>query len=636
MSYLTPDLTGKNILYKVENDRRLVIVNNQSIDFHDSIFLNSIEIQLISTVANSATPIHLVQGLDWSITASDIDYEAMAAMRLREKTFKETLVHSLTIIKPHVADYTININYQKLYAVTSEIVLQSSPKKMNINPEVLYEMIEMVRRHELLLAPISNVHSITIKKPRLLEPDPHKENLDNVITEETYSLNVPSNVCVVHPVCGPFFKDSISIKRLDIDALLVEGTDYVIYGLDFAKTKNTTNTSGIYKFILFVKPFVCDVSIDYHAYGGDPTLDDLKAHDEAINNILAYIKDAQLLTAETVKNVPLVIEIINRVVGLEEFMRRLATEGRPTYGDVSSGGSLLLKVASPDTKFHWWTIAELYQIAGSTDVFVSGIMKMNVQTLLTKFSFSSYVNVDLNNPVNPLEVKVPTSLYPIGYVPYEDYSDLDNILRPQFRIIWNANTRNGSGIYLQIGMTLKTVVEETIVVEDVSGAESCWKRIPSSITAVLPQDTLITLPDGNSVWDIDNIDSKQESYLIPLTEGHIVWAGTEQLNRPNSGRKNIRLVHFLEKNTDISRVRKIRCDLEELNANKFPIYFDVISGSQDLLGVTAFNYNGKAVFMNVRMLRNTISKEIELTVDIDVTAGLSSNELNLRQVIIYT
>ena len=634
MSLLTPDLTGKNLNCRVENDQRIVIVQDQVIEFHDSVFADSIEMVLIGTVTKP-----LVKDLDWAILDGDIDYEAMAAMRLREPTFSSVLVKSVTMIKTYVADYKIALVYQKLYPLPSSLALQNAPEKVEFTPEAWLDLLETVKRHDLLLAPISDVHSETfIKNPKLLEPDPNQEREANKIIDEVYSLNVPNKVAVIHPINGAFFKDSLSIKRTDLDVgnELVYGEDYIVYGYDSYKTANTLNTSGVYKFISFLKPFVCDVSISYHAYGGDPTLYDIKAHDESINNIVEYILNAQLLTAETVQNAPVIINMINKLSALEEEMRRLANQGRPTYGDATNGTTLLKKISSVDTNFHWWTIAELYKVSGSDEVFISGTLRINVQTLLTKFAFTAYVTVNLDNPIDQLKVTVPSSLTPLGYIPYNDYSELDQIIRPQFRIIWNQNAVQNSGIYLQIGMALKTTATETIAVEDVSGLESCWKIIPSPEEAVLPEDDMLTLPSQNHIWSTENPDSRQESYLIPLRDGNIIWAGTEALNRPTTGIKHLELVHFLENEVDISRVRQIRFDLEEVGANKFPVYINVNPGTEDLMGSTSFSYNGKAAYLIGRLRRNPVSEEIELIVDADITAGLASTQLNLRHVIIYT
>lgn len=316
-------------------------------------------------------------------------------------------------------------------------------------------------------------------------------------------------------------------------------------------------------------------------------------------------------------------------------MRRLATTGRPTYGDVSHGGCLRKRIASNDTEHHWWTIASLYKVEGSNDVFVADTMKLRIQSFYTKFSFDAIVNVNLLHPTDKLDVKILSATYPKGYIPFEDYTELQNIIRPQFRIIWNDNTVQNSGAFLQIGLRLKNVAEETLAIEDWSGPESAWKLIASPDEAVFPEDGILTLPNDTHVWDTSNPDSRSISYLAPFPDGHLIWAGSEALNRPSAGWKNLNLMHILENEIDISKIKRIRCDLEEQGTNKFPVTMDLIPGSNDLIGNTSFTYNGKPAYITGRIYRNPSTGVIEVSVNAEIVAGLTSNQLNLRQVLIF-
>ena len=287
MSYLTPDLTGTLDNYKIINDKRYIISPNQIVEFYDTVFLDSIEIVLEGTIS-----VPLVQGYDWEVY--DVDYNAIGAMMLASPSFDKTLVKSIRMIKPHNANYKINMSYQKLYPVTSSVALEQTPAKIELTPELIYDLLESVKRHEALLAPIQDIHALNATQAKLLEPDPHKENEHNFIEEEIFSVNVPGNVAVIHPRYGSFFKDSLTVKYTVTDTVLVEGEDYEVYGLDYSKTKNTSNTSGVYKFILITKAYVGDISISYHAYGGDPALEDLRTHDQTINNIIYYLSNISI------------------------------------------------------------------------------------------------------------------------------------------------------------------------------------------------------------------------------------------------------------------------------------------------------------------------------------------------------
>ena len=642
MSYLTPDLTGTLDNYKIINDKRYIISPNQIVEFYDTVFLDSIEIVLEGTIS-----VPLVKGYDWE--AYDVDYNAIGAMMLASPSFDKTLVKSIRMIKPHNSNYKINMSYQKLYPVTSSVALEQTPAKIELTPELIYDLLESVKRHEALLAPIQDIHAINATQAKLLEPDPNKEDPNNFIEEEIFSVNVPGNVAVIHPKYGSFFKDSLTLKYTVTNIPLVEGEDYEVYGLDHAKTKNTSNVTGVYKYILITKAYVGDISISYHAYGGDPSVEDLRTHDQTINNIIYYLTDSNFLNTETLSSAPIISKITNKLNALEEKMRRMSLDGAASYGDVSSGKTLLKKISSEDTELHWYTIASLYKVAGSNTIYTSDVLKINVQTLMSKFSFVAYVNVDLNNETNKLEVTVPSSLYPRGYVPYVDYSKVGEIVRPQFRIIYNESTKETSGIYLQIGLRLINTSHETLCIEDVSGKESCWKLIDDPVNTVNggDEDDNILLPSENHRWKIGVTDSVASTYLIPLTEGHLTWSGSEQLNRPG-GSKEISLEgHLLEDNIDISRIKKVRLNLLEetgtttnpngeviSTGNRFPVDINFASGNEDLYGNTAFVYNNDHAYINMSIVK--VNGEIVMRLNANIRAGLSSNVLMLRDVVIYT
>ena len=627
--YLTPDLTGLNELYKVNNDQRMIITNDQIVTFTSAIFIDSLQIIQLGTINKV-----LVKNADWAI--EELDIEAMSSMKLLDSTFVKQLVKSIRIIKPYIgAEYKINCSYQKLYPVPHLMALYRNDEPLTVTPDLIQHMLELLKRHDYLLSPIKDVHSVVETNPLLLEADPHKERPENYIIDELHLVNVPENVDVIHPIGGAFFKDSLTIKHIQTGNNLVENVHYRVFGVDIEKTTITSNPSGVYRFIILLNGFVGSVKLSYHAYGGEPTISDVRALDETNNNLLAYITEAQLLTPETVSATPTIVLLRNKIEALEENMRKLAIAGRPSYGDVSHGGCLKKRIAATDTEHHWWSIASLFKVNGSDEVFVADTMKLRIQTLYTKFAFDVIINVNLLHPTDKLDVKILSATYPKGYVPFEDYTELQNLMRPQFRVIWNDNTAQQSGALLQIGFRLKTVAEETIAVEDWSGNESAWLLLPTPIEAVFPEDSILQLPNTNHIWDLLNPDSNSVSYLAPFPDGHLVWAGIEALNRPSSGWKNIQLAHILEKEIDISKIKKMRFDLEELGANRFPVTVDFIPGTEDLVGNSSFTYNGKPAYITGRVYRNPVNGNIEMSANAEIVAGLTATQLNLRQVLIF-
>ena len=139
--YLIPDLTGENALYKISNDIKRIIKQDQVVSLYDSVFKDTLVITLLGTTNNKDTQRTLVEGDDWVIQDSDIDYSAMSDMRLLDDTFNRTLIKSVTFVKPFVADYTVNFSYQRLYPVTAEVLIKQSDHIVEFTPDVLLAMM---------------------------------------------------------------------------------------------------------------------------------------------------------------------------------------------------------------------------------------------------------------------------------------------------------------------------------------------------------------------------------------------------------------------------------------------------------------------------------------------------------------
>lgn len=635
MSYQIPDLTGTNPSYYVGNAKYRVVAPNQKIELHDAVYADSLVISLEGTTITSSG---FAKDLDWTINETDIDYTLMGQLQRLDSDFDKIVVKSITVVRPFSIPYNLNFAYQKVYPSEIAYIRNNPTKNVNFTPDVLGYMLGSLANLEMATAPIKDVTAATTKKPLLLEPDPDMQRPENFIAEESWNVDVPNSVSMIHPIAGAYFRNSLTVAYsniLDVHGekqKLVEGTDYIVTGLDYWKTKHTSNPSGVYSFIVITTAYVGELTISYHAYGGEATVYDVRALAETCASFYKYVTDAQLLTESTLGATGPFMGLVDRVTTLETTMRRLATEGRPTYAEDQR--SLLKRIQSPDTEFHWWTIGELYKVAGSDTVFTSEIAHIQIQTLYTKFLIDAFISIDLTNDYAKFRVDTTTALGPMGYIPYKDDSELESVIRPQFRIVWNANTRESSGIYLQLGMRLKTVANETVAVADLSGVESCFKLSKEIPDYTLPEDDTLLLPSGNHLWDSMNPDSRQNSQLIPMKYGHVIWAGSTPMNRPESGWREINLVHFLEKEVDINKISTVTCFLEEDSSNRFSVVVPCVSVENVLTGVATFSYANKAASIVFRGSRDPATDEIIAVVQTEITAGLSSNPLYLRYVVV--
>lgn len=627
-----PDVTGQHPDYLIDNFVKVVMVQDQKLSIPAVAFENSISVSMISTV----NIVPLEKGKDWVIRDDDIDYDAMSQLKLLNPLFNKRVVKSITMVRPFVTEYKVNIIFQSVYMTDSSYKLHHDTL-IEPTPESMADAVARIEYLESITTPV-DMAVPDDKEPKLLEIDPGMVLVANKIVNEDHDINVPRNKMFIKPTGGPFYKSSLSITKVDTGRVLVEGVDYHVVGLDIGRTKATTTTDQVYKFIMFITPLVGNVRINYHAYGGEVTLYDARVMEEEINSILSYLSKSQFLTPDDLGHTTPINNIYNKLARMEDNMRRLCIFGTPSYGDVSHGGSLRKKIDAGDMEMHWWSIATLYKVDGAEDIVISDTAKLRISTLYTKFVFDAIVTVNLNAPENErLQVSVLSPIYPKGYIAFTDYEGLNYLVRPQFRILWNAHPNKDSGIVLQMGFPLKQFVEETIGVDDWSGTESCWKLIPEVAAAATPEDNHIVLPNGD-IWDNLTSYSHSESMLVPFPDGHIIWAGSTPLNRPIAGGLHFDLNHFMEKDIDIRKIRKMRFDLaEQGNVNyKYCVMVHFVPGSEDMIGSTHFSYNGETAVMQGHIRRNAYTDLVDVKVDATINAGVSANELVLRHVIVFT
>lgn len=627
------DLTGKHPNHRVENKVVHVFRMDQTIDLDTPVFADSIKVVLLSGGVN----VTLEKDKDYYIpetliTSCDND---MSRAKLLDKSFNEVLCRGF-IMRMAVDDagYSIAITYQRLYPIQYKGIYHHG-EPLVITPDVIYSLIQDVEQLVLLNSRVTEVGDLTEDKGKYLPIDVDKTNPNNFIEDEVCVVNVLDNRAIILPTCGSFYLDSVIVKHPATNSVLEKDKDYLIIGMDEARTKATSHTSPVYQFIAITAPIVGEVHISYHAFGGMPTVDNYRDLLDNINNVISYLNNANTLTAESLGNTPLMIALFERMSKLEESMRRL--EGKPSYGDITSGKSIYMKLFTDKPGLHWYTIASLYKVNGGRDISTADTMNFRLQTKQSHIQVQCAVAVDLHNEHGTkMNVSTVSENYPRGYVPFVDYSKQDRIIRPQLRVVW-ANDGELSGAYLQLGFELKGMAEEGICIEDMSGHESCWKLVDETVEVTQPDDNNFILPNGKSVWSKLSATCHQESMLIPYKDGHLIWSGEIQMNRPNEGWQQVHLHDadlMVDKNTDITRFQKLRLDIAEEGGMQFPIDIHFNSGYSPLKGHGTFTYMDRPVYVNVTMFRE--NDELECIINFDVTAGSDNNKLTIRDLVIYT
>lgn len=474
--------------------------------------------------------VQLNPGIDYTIRTSDIAYDAMGKAKVGNRDFDDQLIHSVTMLMTPPEDVEISLAYNTLemsYITHNTVDLDN----IELTPELIHELSQTIAYLRDTRNPIENLLSDTVAVSPTLDVDLTGSAPSNLIPGEIHGINAQSGRVYIRPVAGSFYRDSVVIRVVSTNTLLVPGTDYRVIGNNTVKTTQTSNTSGVYDVIFITAALVGNVSVTYQAFGGEVSRKDIDNMFNVMVNVVEYINNAAFLNPNTVGSTPVFLQLINRIQNLEETVRILSTGGTPTYTDSTNGKAFNHKFASPDSvNKHWYTIARLYRVAGSTEVYKKSQCRFKIMCALSGLMFDVLLSVDINNSVKPIQISVLGSNDAAKYTPYTEYGNIDTRIQPEFRIIWNEEVNVNTGTLLQIGFNLKNIAIETVGIEDLSGSESCWIASTANVAAVGPADDLITLPNGTAIWSSGSAASKSAIATYTPARGYLAWAGTTNLN----------------------------------------------------------------------------------------------------------
>ena len=633
MSNLTMDLTGSLENYLVENEVFKISKYGQCVDFHTPIFKDSLVVTLITSGVNG---IQLVVDEDFIIPeecVNSCDNDLSRAM-LQDPDFNSTLISGIRITRAVEAGttFTISCTYQRLYpAQLRTAYLHGEP--LIVTPELIADMVNKIEQHDVFVNKVSSLTTDDSSSSILLEEDVDCTNANNEIIDEDHIVNTSGNRFLIHPKGGSFYKHSLVIKLASTGEVLTEGTDYRVIQMDAGATKASTyqGVGGIWKFILILRSINGHVLVSYHAFGGEPTLDNYRELQELYAAIIQYLSDSSMLTAETLGSTELMTSIFDRVNKLEAQVRRL--QGTPSYGDLTDGKTIVMKLFAETQGLHWFTIAKLYKIDGDTTPCIADTFTFRLQTEQTHIQMTASVAVDLSNQKGDImNVTMLNDNYPRGYVPFSDYSKIDRIIQPQLRVVWNEQD-SVSGAYLQLGFELKNVLEETVQIEDISGHESCWLLVDEVATVTTPQDDDFALPDG-STWSTLLQKHRLESMMVPFRNGHLIWAGTVNMN-DSTGWQYHEFADdlILDTSVDITKFKKLRVDVSETDGFQFPVDIQFNSGTDHLKGHASFTHNNEPVYINAEIF--IVNNKIYVRLNWDVVAAVESNPLEIKDLVIF-
>lgn len=529
MTLLVTDLTGANPDYRVEMDLFRITKADQKITFREPVFGASITI-----VDQASPPNSYGRPAEWTWEPEDIDETAIAKAQVADQSFTETLVRAITWKGTVSSAFTIALTYQKLYPVESRFRIGAGGT-VNLTPGLVYDMVDRINNLELVLSGGSLSVVPTEINPRLLPLDIQKEATDtNVVTGEVHRIDVFSNVALIQPLHGAFFRDSLTIIDPVDGNHLQEGVDWTVRGLHRGFMRETRNASGIYTLIHVTREMVGDLEISYHAVGGDVSVDSVREITTTLNDISSFLGQRSYLTASGLVRAAPFISLNQTLQRLEAQVRNLSTTGGASYADATHGTSVRRTLTTRDTALHWWSIAELFKVDGATEIFTADRLRFRIQIPTFQLMADVNVAVDLGLDYNNFVLSVDNAVQNLGYELFSDTAtaNANTICYPQFRVIWNRDGTTGAddtGAYLQMGLNLPGTTA-IVSIEDRSGVESTWKLVPAASQPEDHADTAVTLPDGTSTWTPGAAGSHVETRMMPSRTPYLVWQGSSALN----------------------------------------------------------------------------------------------------------
>lgn len=515
-SYYQADPTGVSPDY-ADTAVYTLYRTGQIVEFRVPIYAKSLTFTIVGQPG-----VTLTQGVDYTIDESNYDDTAMSAARNTDSTFTDILIKTVTITRASgLLPLEVQASYQMFYLTTPSVPILGGAGGVELTPDLVLSMladIAAIRKRQVTIE--SNV-APTLATPQLLDLDINCTNPDNVITGEVHTVDTFNGKNIIRPVNGAFFPSTLSLSVAGTP--LVLGTDYDVRGCLISLTQETTETSGVYEKILIIKELTDPVSIDYHALGGTPSTQAMADISSNLDAVSTFLLKSDFLTTEGLQSSDTIRTICSTINSLDKKMRQLLST--PTYGDATTGTAVTKPLRTTDFTPHWWTVGSLYKVGSLPDLIKADRMKLRVRLVSAKYQCDLAVSVDLDNIRNPLTVTAENVVWDNGMDLYGAATSIAPIV-PMARIIYRQTTGGYSGILLQLSFSLPGLTDR-LALEDFSGVESCWllDRTDGSGTALLPNDTKVTLPDG-SVWDSADPLCKEITTTLQAPSGHFLFGGS--------------------------------------------------------------------------------------------------------------
>lgn len=522
-SYALPDLTGTNPDYLKVNLPFFIYQAGVKMEFRSScVFVDSIRV-----VLTDGSGTLLVKDVDWRVDSADIDQNAMSEAHIGDYNFNKVLTKAITFINASLIGKQVAVNVQQFYDTTPGSSFDDG-SPLEVTPDYLKDMAARLGALSQQVARAQSPITGSDTPIKLLPFDIMGEKTSNSIVNEKIVVNTVIGGKVIRLAQGAFFADSLVVRSNGVT--LNPATDYIPYTVS-PLTKQTTNVSGIYHFVLLLKEITGDVFFDYHAVGGDVQREDMVAIHDTVMAVKQFLDNSLFLTPQTIQTTAAFRAIAARMTNVETDVRNILT-GTPTYGDVTGNTAVRRPIQAPNSDFHWYTIANLFKVQGSNDVVTADQFKGRVFFPGSKVALTFTVDVNINQPRNPVSFDTNGLVFDPLYTLFTDISVAAPVY-PMLRVVWNNATAGLAGASLQVGIPL-TSLSDQMIVEDLSTAESCWLLDKTgaiitgteNITPTGPRDSGFTLPDNVTVWSAGGANSLSRIHVPEFEAGYLFYAGS--------------------------------------------------------------------------------------------------------------
>lgn len=593
--YYTPDISGINPAY-ASADTITYFQNPQVLEFPVPVFLSSIVIQQVGTTD--------AWKLDSDFVVAETSDTAGAVARNQDKTFSAALVKKITLQKALPADtqYQIAVAYQGFYPPGGTLAFDQTENAWDWSPDVLADLYRRVLVAQQSTQKVSSTSILPSGTPKVLEYDPNETNPDNLIENEEYSFNTLQGQTTIRPLNAPFFKDSVVLALSD-GTVLTKDVDYVCRGFDPTRTEISTNDSGVYNLITLNTKYAGTALLTYHAVGGTVQVSDFSGLQIGLEDIVTFLNSTSFLTTDMLSSTLPFVNLVSRQAKLEAEMRALLS-GNPSYGATTSGTVVVRTLQTTDANMHWWNVASLYQIPGSTSIITADTMILRVEMPDRNLQANVTISADVLADTTPLVITAQNVLYDQGYTPATNTAPTSVPIPVQFRLIWNSATDYTSGAILQIGTCVPNLTERLSLL-DMTNQDGTWQLTTAGTGNATPDDAgPFNLPNSSASWSYPaNSSSSNKAVAYPIPMEYLVYAGSidsAAILAATSGYS----VPNANPNLDVTLARTAR------------VYYTTVSGGTSTMRVCSFPMvnSGSATLGTSEGVYNGANSDMYLTV----------------------